>query len=476
MQDRPNIVLIITDQQRFDTIAALGYDYAQTPHLDQLVAEGVTLSNCFVNAPACGPARCSLFSGRWPHTSGMLRNGDPWQETWVPNIARAGYHTANVGKMHFTPFDASGQFDYRFNVENKQRFRQWRAYRDEWDKALADRGMTKYQREDLEKRPDFWIALGAFAWEKDPDMHPDNFLGRAACEWVANYEQEKPFFLTVGFPGPHPPYDPTPDWLELYEDTEFALTPLRFSERDQHPQLLRDMAQHNAEVAHDSIKFVPFPAEAHRQRQRRFYMANISLIDAQIGAIRRSLADRGLLEDTVIIFTSDHGDTLTDHFCSQKWTMYDSVTRVPAIVWAPGRFSGGRKVEALTQWFDLGATILEIAGADFPEAFEADSLIAALQGEDFAGRDYVFSEHGREEVVGLGCDFVSMVRSRDWKLVHLLGPPDGQLFDLRNDPEELINLWADPDHRSIRAELMEALGTFLVESIYWTSHCADGRR
>ena len=126
MPTHPNIVLIVTDQQRYDTIAALGFDGPIAPNLDQLVDEGISFDSCFANAPACGPARCSMFSGYWPDTSGLLKNGDPWQQTWVPNLGRAGYHTANVGKMHLTPFDAQGGFDYRFNVENKQRFRQWR--------------------------------------------------------------------------------------------------------------------------------------------------------------------------------------------------------------------------------------------------------------------------------------------------------------------------------------------------------------
>ena len=476
MSDRPNIVLIVTDQQRYDTIAALGFEGPITPNLDRLAREGVSFDNCFVNAPACGPARCSMFTGYWPHTTGMLKNGDPWQQTWVPNLGRVGYHTANVGKMHFTPFGAQGGFDYRFNVENKQRFRQWRAYKDEWDLELERRGMTKYQREDLEKRRDYWISLGAFAWEKDPEMHPDNFLGRAAVNWIDEYAGGDPFFLCIGFPGPHPPYDPTPEWLELYADTEFELTPLQIKEYIQHPRTLIEMAEHNTQVAHDSIQFVTFPNEAHRQRQRRYYMANVSLIDAWIGSIRESLERRGLLENTVVIFTSDHGDALTDHFCSQKWTMYDQVVRVPAIVWAPRRYFGGRRITQQVQWFDLGATILDIAGAESLPGCEAESLLPALERDEFAGREYVFSEHGREDVMGLYCEHLTMVRSRDFKLVHYLGDERGQLFDLRRDPQELTNLWDDPGYRRRRQELIGKIGDWLVDSTYRASPRADAWR
>ena len=464
MPGRPNIVLIITDQQRYDTISALGFDHLHTPNLDRLVREGVSFSNCFVNAPSCGPARCAFFTGCYPHTTGMLRNEQPWSQTWVPSLAQAGYFTSSIGKMHFTPFDARGQFDYRFNVENKQRSRVTGSYRDEWDKALAARGMDKYHQKDLQVRDDFDIALGAFPWEKDPDMHPDNFLGGSAVDWIRSYDSDQPLFLEIGFPGPHPPYDPTPDWIELYADTQFPLVELNEAERISQPPVFRDMADHQNRVAGDSTRMLPNPTESQRQHQRRLYMANVSLIDAQIGAIRAALDEKGLLDNTVIIFTSDHGDTLTDHFSSQKWTMYDSVTRVPAIVWAPERFAGGRTIDAQIEWFDLAATILELGGVEFPDPFEAESLVSALDGAEFAGREYVFSEMGRWDLVGLTTDYMTMVRSADWKLVHFIDQPHGQLFNLQADPDELVNLWDDSDYVDRRASLAEVMTEWLLRS------------
>ena len=468
MPEKPNIVLIITDQQRYDTIAALGFPQVHTPNLDRLVGEGVSFDHCYVNAPSCGPARCSFFSGLYPHSSGMLRNEQPWSQTWVPNLAQGGYFTASIGKMHFTPFDVEGQFDYRFNVENKQRGHPYptpESYRDEWDKALAARGMDKYHPGDLAARGDFDGALGAFVWDKDPDMHPDNFLGREAVEWIEGYDQDSPLFLEIGFPGPHPPYDPTPDWIDHYAGTQFPLLPLEESERASQPPVYRDMAhfQHLIRPG-DSTKLLPNPTPQQRQRQRLFYMANVSMIDSWIGEIRAALGRRGLLENTVIIFTSDHGDTLTDHFSTQKWTMYDQVVRVPAIVWAPPRFPGGRRVAAQVEWFDLAATILDIAEAEFPEPFQAQSLLRALEGEPFAGRECVFSEMGRWDLVGLTTDYITMVRSHDFKLVHFIDQPHGQLFDLRNDPDELINLWHDPAHEPDRSRLIEVMTEWLIRS------------
>ena len=467
MTASPNIVLIITDQQRYDTIAALGFPQAKTPHLDRLVGEGVSFDNCFVNAPSCGPARCSFFSGLYPHSSGMLRNEQPWSQTWVPNLAAGGYYTASIGKMHFTPFDVVGQFDYQFNVENKQRGHPYPApgsYRDEWDKALAARGMDKYHPGDLARRSDYDQSLGAFVWDKDPDMHPDNFLGRTAVEWIEGYDREAPLFLEIGFPGPHPPYDPTPDYIDRFQGTQFPLLPLDEAERESQPPVLRDMARTHYRREGDSTRLLSNPTPQQRQRQRRFYMANVSMIDTWVGAIRDALSRRGLLDNTVIIFTSDHGDTLTDHHSTQKWTMYDQVVRVPAIVWAPQRFSGGRRIGEQIEWFDLAATILDVAGARPPEPFQAKSLLGALEGEPFAGREYVFSEMGRWDLVGLTTDYMTMVRSHEFKLVHFIDQPHGQLFDLRNDPDELANLWHDPDHESVRHHLIGVMTEWLIRS------------
>ena len=193
------------------------------------------------------------------------------------------------------------------------------------------------------------------------------------------------------------------------------------------------MRIHNSEVDHDSVVHLLDPTPEQRHRQRAYYMANVSMIDAKVGELLAALEDQGYLENAVVIFTSDHGDCLGDHGHSQKWTMYDTITRVPTIVWAPGRFAGGRSLDQLCSLFDLGPTVLELAGLDVPNEFEADSLLPALKGDAWPGRDAVFAEHCRDGT--LPTDYMTMVRTTDWKLVHFLDEPFGQLFDLANDPD-----------------------------------------
>ena len=198
---RPNIVLVITDQQRYDTIAALGHPHVDTPNLDRLVREGVSFDQCHVTAASCVPARASLFNGLYPHTTGVLRNGCEWRRSWVEQLAASGYHCVNVGKMHTIPFETPLGFHERYVVENKDRFLEGRYYFDEWDKALAARGLVKQQRELYRQRPDYRESLGAFTWDLPADMHSDNFVGGMARWWLDTYPTTQPLFLEVGFPG-----------------------------------------------------------------------------------------------------------------------------------------------------------------------------------------------------------------------------------------------------------------------------------
>jgi len=176
-----------------------------------------------------------------------------------------------------------------------------------------------------------------------------------------------------------------------------------------------------------------------------------------------------------VIFTSDHGDCLTDHGHSQKWTMYDTITRVPAIVWAPGRFADGRRIDGLCQLFDLGPTILELAGVTPAPTMEARSLLPTLQGEDQALRDYVFAEHSRDGILQETA-FMSMVRSQDWKLVHFLGEPFGQLFDLKADPKEERNVWDHSAHAEKKRALLDVMREWLIASHLKTGQWQAGWR
>ena len=449
---RPNIIFIITDQQRYDTIAALGFPYVDTPNLDRLVAEGTSFDNCFVTAPSCAPSRASLFTGMYPHTTGILKNADQWRHSWVELLNEAGYHCVNVGKMHTFPYETPLGFHERYVVENKDRYLEGRYYFDEWDKALRARGLVKQQREMYRQMDDYDQRLGAFDWELPEDLHADNFVGDMACWWLDSYPQTEPLFMQIGFPGPHPPYDPVPRYAAPYLSRDLPLAEVTENDLAGQPPPLSAMRRHNCEVDHDSIVHQLAPSHAARHRQRAHYLANITMIDEQVGHILATLECRGYLENSVVVFTSDHGDCLGDHGHSQKWTMYDTITRVPLLVRSPAMVPGGARLSGLCQQMDIGPALLELAGVPVPEPMEARSLMPALHGDSWAGRECVFAEHPRDGTLQ-EAEFMSMVRTQAHKLVHFLGEEYGQLFDLQADPGEVQNLWDDPACRPVKREL-----------------------
>lgn len=462
--NRPNVIFIITDQQRFDTIAALGQPHMHTPNLDRLVQEGITFTQCHVTAASCAAARASLFKGYYPHTTGILKNADTWRRSWVEQLNDSGYYCTNIGKMHTWPFQTELGFHERFVVENKDRYLEGRYFFDEWDRALRYRGLVKQQRKFYREREDYKDALGAFDWELPEDTHPDFFVGDMATWWINNKPPMTPLFLQIGFPGPHPPYDPVARYTDHYLSQKLPIDPVTEEDLAGQPPALKELRQHNFEIDHDSVVLELQPSEAQRQRQRAYYLANVTMIDEKVGEIMEALETNGYLENSIIVFTSDHGDCLTDHGHSQKWTMYDQVTRVPLIVWAPQRFGGGKKVNELCQLMDLGPTILEWAGIEVPSDWEAISLSAALEEKaEWQGRDFVYCEQARDAVL-TGCEFMTMVRSDRHKLVHFLDEPHGQLFDLEVDPTECLNLWDNPDHTEVRNSLLSELREWRIRS------------
>jgi arylsulfatase A-like enzyme len=278
--------------------------------------------------------------------------------------------------------------------------------------------------------------------------------------------------MTIGFPGPHPPYDPLPRYAEPYlAKKDLNILPVSQEELDAQPFPLKEMRKHNRDVDHDSVHFLLEPTDEQRHRQRAYYLANVTMIDEKIGEILTTLEETGYAENSIVIFTSDHGDCLTDHGHSQKWTMYDIITKMPTIVWAPGRFEGGRRISGLCQQFDLGPTILDLAGAKVDYPMAAKSLLPVLENapdQDECFRTAVFAEQARDGTL-TETDFMTMVRTEDWKLVHFLEESWGQLFDLKNDPHEVNNLWGQPEHDAKQQELLAILREWRIRDGYDSS-------
>ena len=205
------------------------------------------------------------------------------------------------------------------------------------------------------------------------------------------------------------------------------------------------------------------PTDEQMHRQRQHYFANVTMIDAQVANLIAALERRGVLEDTVLIYVSDHGDCLGDHGHSQKWNMYEQSVRVPAIIWSPGRVSQGVQVDELVSLFDVGPTILELAGLAPPRWMEARSLLPYLTGGAIEPRTRVFCEHSGDRILH-GTEYMTMVRDKRWKLVHFVDTDEGQLFDELADPNELHSLWDDAAHAEVKRALIGEILAWRIRS------------
>jgi len=468
MGKQPNIILIITDQQRWDTIGSLGAPWMKTPHLDRLAANGTAFTHCFTTSPLCVSARASLFSGCYPHMLNVYHNFDSWEPTWVSSLAQAGYHCVNIGKMHINPYDAKGGFHQRFPVENKDRAlfleEAHRAFYDEWDKALLANGVVKPTRfTRYAADPDgFLKALGAFEWELPERLFSDNFIADSTLWWLEQRKASNPLFLQIGFCGPHPPYDPPRRYIDMYKDVDLPVPIVTQQEIDAQTPALKAYRQVQETGYFDSIAWRSNASHDDLLRLRRHYAANVSLLDDRVGDIMARLESLGYLDNALVIFTSDHGDNLGDHGLIGKHNMYEGSVRVPLIVSSKGRIPSGEINDQLVQWMDVAPTILESAGVAVPKNWEAESLWPLIDSSTALGRDAVYAELARDHIQQ-EAEMMIMRRDRRWKVVFYLGQENGELYDLESDALELRNLWHDPAHLAVREELVGKLLRWQVQ-------------
>lgn len=459
-QNRPNVLFITADQMRYDTIHALGYPWMQTPNLDQLIHTGVTFNRCYCSAAACVPSRASLFNAEFPHTLNVYNNESRWGRSWIEAFQAADYDTVSIGKMHTVPYDERCGFDQRLIVENKDHpprpEEPHGGFLDEWDRHLLSRGIKKPSRETYRDHySDYETALGAYEWSLDESEHVDVFVGAMAEMFIQQRHSTRPFFMTVGFPGPHPPYDPPDRVRHLYDNVDIPVPAVTDDELALQPPPHGNYRHEMMVGNHDAVRWRENPSPEALLRLRRYYAANVTLIDEQIGRILRALEASGDLENTIVVFLSDHGDCLGDHGHIQKWTMYEQVVRVPAVVWAPHLLPEGQQHDELIQHFDLVPLLFELAGLPALQSRSTQSALDVIRGTS-PGRSVVFAEQGVERVLR-DVSLMTMMRTHDWKLVHYLDQEWGELYDLNNDPAELRNLWTDNAYRDIRNSLITNL-------------------
>lgn len=438
---KPNILFITTDQQRRNSLPCYGAGFMRTPNLDRLAAEGQVYENAYSASPVCQPVRAAFMTGQYPSLTGVGANAK-WLRPESPTIARefdvAGWNTAAIGKMHFYPFDNAEGFRYRMIAEDKRHI----YLNDDWTIHLHKHGYKRFHPSQIEE----YRKTGcSFANPLPENLHVDGFIGDEAVKWVESTPEE-PFFSWISFNSPHDPYDPPESFASLYDEAEIP-APLgsRADVEGLPDYLVKNLDQWGRNPLFQS-NFDKIPPERALEWRRK-YFATISFIDKQIGKILDALERRGILDKTLIIFSSDHGDLLGDHGLPFKCNFYEGSVGVPLIIRGPGVQPGSRISDRLS-WIDLHATIFAAAGLDLPEY---------AQGQDFSGLWRDPSARVCDTAYAELDEAVMLQRGR-YKLVRV-SHGGGTLYDTDADPEERQNLYDNPTYATVRREFEEEILT-----------------
>jgi choline-sulfatase len=430
---QPNILLIQADQLAAAFLPPYGHPVVKAPNIARLAEEGVTFEDAYCTSPLCSPSRYAMLTGRRPSSVGAYDNAAelPAATPTVSHMLRAaGYQTALAGKMHFVGPDQLHGYEERLTTDVYPADFEWTP---DW-RLPADEPLPWYHNMSSVLR----AGVAASAWPTEFDAE----VGFAAVRRLRELERRgdrRPFFLTVSFTNPHDPWEVPQRYWDLYGDDEIdlpAVGPLPREDADPHSLRLREMygADRHGSLTDDQLR-----------RARRGYYAAISYVDDQIGGVLRALDESGHADDTVVAFTTDHGEMLGERGLWYKMAFFEHACHVPLIVRGPGIPVG--RVSGPVSHLDIAPTLLELAGAD-PEGAELEGTGRAGVLRSGGGRadGVVMAEYLAE---GVRHPMV-MLRRGEHKFVHCDGDPD-QLYDLEGDPHELTNLAPDAAH----ADLLE---------------------
>ena len=424
MSKKPNILFIMPDQMRHDFLGCYGASHLQTPNIDRIGAEGLRYDRAYSLHPVCVPARGALLTGLNAMRTGILSNGNHLRPdhvecgmpTWPQVLAANGYLCSAIGKMHFYPWDASFGFEHRIICEDKV----WINIQDDYYHYLAERGHRKYMgKEHRGYDENRGACVSLLPW----DCYWDYFVGEAAAEFIRTYDDERPFACMVGFPGPHDPYDPTAEFLDEVDlDAIPAPAPGQAIDRS-----TADPPRRRPGVPIWTPETEGPYTEAQKHKVRHHYSAQIAQIDRKVGDILTALEERDLLDETLVIFSSDHGEMAGDHGINGKGNFYEGSAHVPMLVRQPGGPRGEVRQD-LVALTDITATVLAAAGLAVPDHMDS----RPLPGLGFSG------ESTHQWLFGCLQNGWMAFDGR-YKLVKYANGADG-LFDLSTDLCEEHNL------------------------------------
>ena len=515
---RPNFILFITDQHRADYLGCYGHPILKTPHIDSIAARGTLYERFYVASPVCMPNRATLMTGRMPAVHGVRANGTPLSRdavTFVDLLRDAGYDTALIGKSHLQNFTGipptskpaplrdgyhqpspalrqAMRVDLTGQVYSQEQPAYWETpgahiatpfYGYDHVEIVTGHGDAvggDYQAWLHAKNPAAVNLLGpknslphdysvpqAYRTQIPEELYSTNYLGERAQEYLkARKSDDAPFFLTVSFPDPHHPFNPPGKYWDMYKPEQFPV-PEAFRRNDwTPPQHVQDTIEERAsgKAQLNGMRTIGVSAREAQEAQA-LTCGMIACVDDAIGRVLQALDESGQRDNTVIIFTTDHGDHLGDHRLLLKGAeQYQSILHVP-FIWSDPQAPAAARTDALGSTLDIPATILDRARIQPYVGMQGKSLLPAMGPHGRPVRDCAFVQYEHQmpdKDVDTMPRWHTIVDAR-YRMTVMSDSKSGELYDLVNDPGEFDNLWDNPEHAALKGKLMERLVQLEIE-------------
>jgi arylsulfatase len=455
-KQKPNILFIMTDQMRADALGCMGKGPANTPNLDNLAKTGTLFSNCTTVCPICAPARAALLSGLYPHQMDLWNNNPhtfPSEaRNFVKDLKDNGYRTSVFGKTHYYPYNGSvpdmreaEPLIHSYGYDDVDEIpgprvsghllshmtARWQEL-GIWDDVRKDLA-SRYTGNEAIARPSV-LPL---------ELYPDVYVGTTAGAYLREYAYDQPFFCFVSFGGPHDPWDCPREFAEQFDQTSMPEPlPLFTDCNTQRPTGVWDSNNHTPPFSDEDVQAI-----------RRDYAGKVSLIDSQIGNLIAILEEKNMLDNTIIVFTSDHGEMNGDYGRLYKYNFFESSLKVPLIIRIPNQ--APFVSDAIVELIDLGPTIMELSGNNLKHEQCGKSQASVMLRKNMQNvRDFAISEYEHEY----------MITNGTWKMVINERQQPYLLFNLKDDPLEQFNLAGCQEYVATELELLGMIRDFIKQT------------
>ncbi len=481
---RTNILLITSDQQHWNTLGCLNKEI-KTPNLDRLAKQGMLFSRAYCPNPTCTPTRASIITGKYPSQHGAWSLGTKLSEkqhTVGEDFTKAGYKTALVGKAHFQPLHGTDEFPSLEAYPVLQDLEFWKKFnkpfygfqhvelaRNHVDEAHVGQHYALWMEEkgcknwrDYFRPPTGNNSTQKYKWLIPEEFHYDTWTAERTNALLEQYKKNNDnFFLWSSFFDPHPPYLVPEPWDKMYDPEKLTVPSGNPEEHKHNPPHFQLTQQENPDFSpwNESKKGNHgFHSHLHTKeglaKNIAIYYAMVSLMDKYIGKILDKLDNLGLAENTLVVFTTDHGHFFGQHGLIAKGAFhYEDMIKIPFIARMPGKIPQGKQCSAMQSLVDLAPTFLSIAGIDIPRPMTGVDQKNVWYGKEDKAREHIIVENRHEPTT---IHVKTYVNDR-YKITAYYNRDYGELFDLKNDPKEINNLWDKKEYADLKAELTKKL-------------------